>query len=179
MPIGYNPDVINPGGIDYAELTDLVNPPNAANAGKAIVIDENGKPTLGEGGGGGGGGAEPVYLYVLDHAIESDDTLPPIPEEFSGYHWEIDENYNAVSLTENGTALKFGELGAIFKQGLPIYVINVAPEIGYGSVIRNIYEVYYAENIYRYNDEENYHVCATFSGGDYSSVGVYANLINW
>ena len=54
MPIGYNPNVINPGGIDYAELTDLVNPPNPANAGKTIVIDESGKPTLGEGGGGGG-----------------------------------------------------------------------------------------------------------------------------
>lgn len=60
MPIGYNPDVINPGGIDYAEVDNLINPPNPANAGKTIVFDENGKPTLGEGGGGGGG--ETAYL---------------------------------------------------------------------------------------------------------------------
>ena len=125
---------------------------------------------------GGGGGAEPVYLYVLDHAIESDDTLPPIPEEFSGYHWEISDNHYAVSLSENGTALKFGELVSIIKQGSPIYVVDVAPEGGYGSMIQNIYELFMAENIYRWNDEEDYHVSALFSSGNYSSVGVFAHL---
>lgn len=77
MPIGYNPDVINPGGIDYAEVDNLINPPNPANAGKAIVIDEDGKPTLGEGGGGGGGGSIGV-LYMLE--IEPSQTDPDLPE---------------------------------------------------------------------------------------------------
>lgn len=126
-----------------------------------------------------GGGGDPVYLYVLDHAIESDDTLPPIPEEFSGYHWEISEFSYAVSLSENGTPLKFGELGEIFKRGTPIYIVEPAPDSGYGTLIRSTYDVQYAENVYRWNDEENYHICAVFSGTNQTNVGVWVDLINW
>ena len=90
--------------------------------------------------------------------------------------FQISENHYAVSLSENGTALKFGELVSIIKQGSLIYVVGVAPEGGYGSQIQNIYEFSMAENIYRFNDEEDYHVCAVISSGNYSSVGVYAYL---
>lgn len=174
MSIGFDPDVINPGGVDYIEVNSLVNPPNTANAGKVIGIGEDGKAALVEGGGGGGGGAEPVYLYVLDHPVESDDTLPPIPEEYAGYHWEISEFFMGVSLTENGTALKFAELLEIVKSGSPLIGVSSGD---IGQKFGNVYSFEYAENVYQYNDEEQPHVCVVLNGNSFSDAGISANLV--
>lgn len=104
MPIGYNPNVINPGGIDYAEVDNLINPPNSANAGKTIVIDEDGKPTLGEGGGGSVGvlytsGAEPA---------ETDPALEQFIEEHPGV--EFTNDAFPVSTMPDGEPMDYAAL---------------------------------------------------------------------
>lgn len=108
MPIGYNPDVINPGGIDYAEVDNLINPPNPANAGKTIVIDETGKPTLGE---GGGGGVNMIRIY----AVDMPDTDPAMEEFPDVTTWEKSPDGYGLSLTENGEALSYSEIVALIE----------------------------------------------------------------
>lgn len=106
MPIGYNPDVINPNGIDYSEVTDLVNPPNAANAGKTIVIGEDGKPTLGEGG-GGGGSVGVLYASGAEPA-QTDPALEQFIEEHPGV--ELTNDALPVSTMPDGAPMDYAAL---------------------------------------------------------------------
>lgn len=134
MP-GYNPDVINPGGIDYVEVNNLVNPPNVSNKGKVVGIGDDGRATLIDGGGGGGlpevtsddngdvltvvegawakaepHGDEAVVLYI----VGAPDTDPETEKYTDVEEWHIPEypdvDVAGLSRTIDGEALTYSEI---------------------------------------------------------------------